>query len=349
MLTATAAFAFSHNLYAQIKSGPSMLLAAHDPFCGLDILRMRYAGGRRPSDDMAGNALSWLVTDQDAFAQKSLDEMRNSGPPKAASHAWTTYANWALAFDWLYEHPSFDGTLKDRVAQQLLDGAIATASTPDLEHPEQASYHNYTTRFLGLTTFALCAVAKHRPHDARAKELRDKASRAFQNILQVSNLVSPKGSYHESMDYMRISYVPMAMLAELQRTTTGVDPALRFETYRSFADTYLHKLLPDGTPSREGDNEYPILDDRDTAALGYAVNRFKNPYAAWLLRESGFTVQKWAAPVLDFLWNDPDVTPRNPAVTHPEELPHFHHFPGVDQVVFLNEWNAGATHIEFDC
>jgi hypothetical protein len=60
-------------------------------------------------------------------------------------------------------------------------------------------------------------------------------------------------------------------------------------------------------------------------------------------------VQKWAAPVLDFLWNDPDVTPRNPAVTHPEELPHFHHFPGVDQVVFRNEWNAGATHIEFDC
>jgi hypothetical protein len=97
----------------------------------------------------------------------------------------------------------------------------------------------------------LCAVAKHR-HDARVEELRDKAARAFQNILQVSNLVSPKGSYHESMDYMRISYVPMAMLAELQRTTTGVDPALRFGTYRSFADTYLYKLLPDGTPSREG-------------------------------------------------------------------------------------------------
>jgi hypothetical protein len=251
MLTATSAFAFSHNLYAQIKSGPSMLLAAHDPFCGLDILRMRYAAGRRPSDDMAGNALSWLVTGQDAFAQKSLDEMRNSGPPKAASHAWTTPTGLLHSIGCMNILPSMEA-LKDRVAQQLLDGAIATASTPDLEHPEQASYHNYTTRFLGLTTFALCAVAKHRPHDARAKELRDKASRAFQNILQVSNLVSPKGSYHESMDYMRISYVPMAMLAELQRTTTGVAPALRFETYRSFADTYLYKLLPDGTPSLEG-------------------------------------------------------------------------------------------------
>jgi hypothetical protein len=349
MLAATAAFAFSHNSFAQTKSGPSMLLAANDPFCGLDILRMRYAAGRRPSDDIAGNALAWLVTGQNTFAQKSLAEMHRTAPPKPGSHAWLTFANWALAFDWLYEHPDFDAALKDRIAQQLLDGAIATAATPDLQHPEQASYHNYTTRFLGLTTFAICTVAKRRPHNVRVEDLRDKSARAFQNILQVSNLVSPNGSYHESMDYMRISYVPMAMLAELQRTTTGVDPALRFCTYRSFTDTYLYKLLPDGTPSREGDNEYPILDDRDTAVLGYAVNRFKNPYAAWLLRDSGFAVKKWALPILDFLWNDLDVAPRNPSVTHPEELPRYRYFSGVDQVVFRKEWNANATRIEFDC
>ena len=349
MLSATAAFAFSRNAYAQTTSGPSLLLAASDPFCGLDILRMRYAAGRRPSGDMAGNALSWLVTGQDAFAQKSLSEMLSSAPPKPGSQTWLTYVNWALTFDWLYEHPAFDAALKDRVAQQLLDGAMVAASTPDLEHPDQASYHNYTTRFLGLTTFSLCAIAKHRPHAAHVAELQDKAARAFQNILQVSNLVSPKGSYHESMDYMRISYVPMALLAELQRTTTGVDPALRFGTYRSFADTYLYKLLPDGTPSREGDNEYPILDDRDTAALGYAVSRFKNPYAAWLLRDSGFAVRKWALPVLDFLWNDPGVSPRNPALALPEELPLHRYFPGVDQVVFRNGWGSGATRIEFDC
>jgi len=326
-----------------------MLLGTTDPFCGLDILRMRYAAGRRPSDDIAGNALSWLVSGKDDFAQKSLIEMRNGAPPAPGSHAWLTYANWALAFDWLYEHSAFDEVLKDRVANQLLDGAVVMASTPDLKHPEQASYHNYTTRFLGLTTFSLCAVAKRRPHDAKVKELTDKAARAFQNILQVSNMVSPMGSYHESLDYMRITYVPMTMLAELQRTTTGVDPALRFGTYKSIADTYLYKLLPDGTPSREGDNEYPILDDRDTAALGYSVNRFKNPYAAWLLRDSGFAAQKWALPVLDFLWNDPDVSPRNPALTDSEELPRYRYFPGVDQAVFLNGWGSNATRIEFDC
>ena len=148
------------------KERPIDAAGCTDPFCGLDILRMRYTAGRRPSDDMAGNALSWLVSGQDDFAQKSLVEMRSAALPAPGSHAWLTYANWALAFDWLYEHPAFDEALKNRVAKQLLDGAIVMASTPDLKHPEQASYHNYTTRFLGLTAFSLCAVAKRRPHDA---------------------------------------------------------------------------------------------------------------------------------------------------------------------------------------
>jgi len=349
MLAATAAFAFSGRLHAQTKRGPSMLLGATDPFCGLDILRMRYAAGHRPSDDIAGNALSWLLTGNDDFAKKSLAVMQTTALPAAGSRSWPTYANWALTFDWLYECPAFDQALKDRVAKQLLDGATTMAATPDIKHPEQASFHNYTTRFLGLTTFALCAAAKHLPNDPRVEELRSKAHRAFQNILQVSDIVAPRGSYHESMDYMRIAYVPMVLLAELQRTTTGVDPALRFGIYESFADTYLYKLLPDGTPSREGDNEYPILDDRDTTALGYAVHRFKNPYAAWLLRDSGFADRKWMLPVLDFLWNDPDVAPRNPAITAPAELPLSRYFPGVDQVVFRNNWGPNATRIEFDC
>ena len=349
MLMAAAAVTLSPSTFAQTRSAPVMLLGAQDAFCGLEILRTRYAAGRRPSDDVAGTALSWLLTHEDSFAQRSLDEMRRSELPKPGSRTWLTYANWALAYDWLYEHPAFDAALKERVAQQLLDGATVMAATPDLEHPEQASFHNYTTRFLGLSTFALSAVAKHRGNNASIVEGRRKLARAYQNILGLSELVAPAGSYHESMDYMRITYVPMAMLAELQRTTTGVDPALRFGIYRSFADTYLYKLMPDGTPSREGDNEYPILDDRDTVALGYAVNRFKNPYAAWLLRDSGFAVKQWALPVLDFLWNDPYVAPRYPAETSAGELPLHRYFPGVDQVVFRNGWGAEATRIEFDC
>jgi len=349
LLTATAAFTFSRTAFAQVGRGPSMMLGARDAFSGVDVLRMRYAAGRRPPDDTAGDALSWLLTGRKNFGEKCIATMRTSTLPQPGSRSWPLYANSALAFDWLYEFPAFEEGLKDRIANQLLDGATKMALTPDLTHPEQASYHNYTTRFLGLTAFALCAVAKRRPQDARVKELREKAAQAFQNILQTSEMVSPLGSYHESMDYMRITLFPMTMLAELQRTTTGVDPARRFGVYGNIADTYLYKLLPDGTPTREGDNEYPILDDRDTAALGYAVHRFKNPYAAWLLRDSGFAAQKWPLPVLDFLWNDPDVSSRNPALSDASEIPHSRYFPGVDQVVFRNKWDSNATHIEFDC
>src|SRR5882757_1422947 len=77
MLAASAAFSFSDALYAQAKTGPSMLLGVTDSFCGLDILRMRYTAARRPLDDLGGNALSWLIIRQKDFANKSLAEMRN--------------------------------------------------------------------------------------------------------------------------------------------------------------------------------------------------------------------------------------------------------------------------------
>ena len=51
-----------------------MLLAMNDPFCGLDILRMRYVAGRRPSADTAGDALSWLISGQIDFGHKSLEK-----------------------------------------------------------------------------------------------------------------------------------------------------------------------------------------------------------------------------------------------------------------------------------
>ena len=114
-------------------------------------------------------------------------------------------------------------------------------------------------------------------------------------------------------------------------------------------DTYLYKLLPDGTPSREGDNEYPVLDARDTTVLGYAINRFKDPYSAWLLRKSGFLAKEWVLPVLEFLWDDPEVEPRDPALAPESELPRQRFFPGVGHLIIRDGWKPESTWIEFDC
>jgi hypothetical protein len=49
------------------------------------------------------------------------------------------FTGQSLAFDWLYDHPSFDAALKDRLANGLLDSASKLLAAPDLAIPEQAS------------------------------------------------------------------------------------------------------------------------------------------------------------------------------------------------------------------
>jgi hypothetical protein len=330
---------------------PSLLLVREDPFSGLGILKARYAAGRRPSGDIPGWSLSWQLTRKDEFAEQAIAGIRAlSGLAKnSPSRSWPQFVSLSLAFDWLYEHPAFHPTLSNGLANELLDGASALLTGPDLSIPEQASYHNYVLRYLALVSFALAAVRGHPSVRDRCGPLQQQAQRAFDNILETTQLVTPEGSYHESMDYFRITLAPLALLAELQRTTTAVDPARRYTVFAGIGATYLYKLLPDGTPSREGDNEYPILDERDTALLGYAVHRFKDPYSAWILRNSGFTAKQWVLPVLEFLWDDPDVVPRAPALARPSELPRQRFFPGVGHLVMRSGWEPSSTWIEFDC
>ena len=330
---------------------PHLLIAGADPFTGLALLKSRYRAGWRPSDDLEGWALSWRLTGQDAFAERALAEMRAkhlaaNGKP---ARSWLDYVRWSLAFDWLFDCRGFDFALKQRVAGELRDGAAAMLSTPDFADPGQLSYHNYALRYLALAAFASAAVEGFPDCDDRCRAWRNKIAESLNNVLDITDIVTPEGSYHESMDYMRITWASLTMLAELHRTTTGVDPAHHFSVFRNIGSTYLYKLLPDGTPSREGDNEYPVLDSRDTSLLGYAVHRFKDPYSAWLLRNSGFFPKQWMLPVLEFLWDDPEVTPRNPALAAEGELPRQRYFPGVGHLVMRDGWNLDSTWIEFDC
>ena len=183
-------------------------------------------------------------------------------------------------------------------------------------------------RYLALPAFVSAALDGYAGCNNRCSSWRAQVAKCLANVLETTNVASPKGSYHESMDYMRITWASLTLLAELQRTTTGVDPAHHYSLFRNIGNTYLYKLLPDGTPSREGDNEYPILDLRDTSVLGYTVNRFKDPYSAWFLRKSGFFPKQWTLPVLEFLWDDPEVTPRDPSLASEDELARQHYFSG---------------------
>ena len=329
---------------------PRLLVATHDPFSGLERLRARYAKGARPSDDLPGWALTYLLTGDESYAKKALFEL-----PQAklrgikGSNRYLVFLWKALAFDWLYASPGFDGATKDRVAAELVDGASQMLALPSLADPSQASYHNHTARELALAAFALWAVEGEPSVEGRAAALRAQVDRALDNILETTDLVDPQGGYHESTDYMRITWAPLALLAEMRRTRTGEDPARRWGVFASMGVTYLYKLLPDGSCARDDDDEFPHLDELDSVVLGYAVHRFKDPYAAFLLRKSGWLPATWRIPVLQFLWDDPEVVPRDPAATTEVELPRHKLFSGIGHLVLRDGWKPDSTWIELAC
>jgi hypothetical protein len=166
--------------------------------------------------------------------------------------------------------------------------------------------------------FALAAVEGHPSVEARAAPLREKAARALDNILETTDLVNPEGGYHESMDYMRITWAPLALMAELRRTTTGDDPARRSACSAPWARPTSTRSSPTARPRATTTTSFPHLDAVDSVVLGYAVHRFKDPFAAWFLQKSGWLPAPWRIPVLEFLWRD-DTVPR--AIPRPPPPP----------------------------
>jgi hypothetical protein len=326
---------------------PRLLIAEGDPFSGIAALRTKYAAGARPPDDLAGWALSYVLTKDESFAARALDEMRRTRPPSKGYNLYVTYLSWALAFDWLHDYPGFDGALKDRVAFDLRAGAADALRGKNLVDPSRAAYHNFTLRDLVLAAVALSAIEGYPPVEARAAPLRRLVRRAFENILETTQLVTPDGGYHESMDYQRHTWAPLCILAELARTTTGEDPADHYSVFSQMGRTYLYKVLPDGSTARDDDNEYPHLERYDRIVLGYAVHRFKDPYAAWLQEQDAWFIPPGSPiPILEFLWSDPGVRPRDPALAIEQELPRQRLFGGIGHLVMRDGWGPDSTWIE---
>src|ERR1044072_9130712 len=328
---------------------PRMLVGERDPLTGFQTLRARYDAGARPPDDLAGWALTYLLKGDESFARRAVEEMRRTHTPeRVGSRTYPEFVKWSLAFDWLYNYTGFDAALKDRVAGEMVKAAAQMLQDQSLRDPHLSMYHNYTVRYLTLAAFALTAVEGHPSVEAEAAPLRERARRVWEHILDLTDFITPDGGYHESMDYQRITYAPLALLAELDRTASNSDPALRYTVFRHYATTHLYKALPDGTTSRLGDNEFPYMRSQDNMVLGYAVHRFKDPYAAWMLRESGWVDTKdWLIPVTKFLWDDSSVVPRDPAKTTEAELSRQHHFRGAGHLVMRDGIGPDSTWIEF--
>src|SRR5256885_7432757 len=85
---------------------PRLLVAERDPFSGLPALRARWAAGERPSDDLPGWALSYVLSGDEGFARRAVDELRRTRPrEKGGSRLYLDTLSYALAFALLYVYP----------------------------------------------------------------------------------------------------------------------------------------------------------------------------------------------------------------------------------------------------
>src|SRR5437879_12939893 len=108
-VAATVLLAISRGNTQVSAPRPRLLISNTDPFTGLALLRTRYAAGMRPSQDMEGWALSWLLTRQESFAEQALAAMRSGHVAKGAkpSRSWGDDSRWSVAFGWLSGSPGF--------------------------------------------------------------------------------------------------------------------------------------------------------------------------------------------------------------------------------------------------
>jgi len=53
---------------------PRMLIGQRDPLTGFSVLRERYAAGARPGEAIDGLALTYLLTNDESFARRAVDE-----------------------------------------------------------------------------------------------------------------------------------------------------------------------------------------------------------------------------------------------------------------------------------
>ena len=350
MMVAAAGFAFAPHVFGEPTTEPAMLVTPKDPFSGLDLLHARYLAGARPSNDISGLSLSWLLTGDKSFADKALGEMVTTGmPAKPSSANWVQYANWALAYDWLYQYRDFDSKLKDRFATQFADVAADMIARPELNPPAQTSFQNYPTRYLGLAVFALCAASKHGTQDPRIADLKLKTVIAFRNILQLTDLVTPCGSDHESMDYMRISYLPWRC------SRSCSERPLEWTRRADSACTPILEIPISTSCCRTGRlREKEIMSTRfwTLGILWRWVMRFialkthmrRGYYATAASRFETGRSRCWI-----FYGTIQMSFPAIPVRPSQGRFPFAGIFRGVDQVVFRSGWSSGGTRIEFDC
>ena len=214
---------------------PRLFVAERDPFAGLPALRARWAAGERPSDGPAGPRalLAPLgrrvlraprargAPGRPADRLEGLEPLRPLPEPRDGLRL-------ALRLRGLRRRaqgPGGGGPRGRGRADARAARRSRTRPRPRTTTTPRASWPSPSSRWPRSR-----ATRRWRP--GRRRCARRPGAR-FDNLLEQTELVNPDGGYHESTDYMRITWAPLAMMAEVRRTTTGEDPATRWSVFRN--------------------------------------------------------------------------------------------------------------------
>jgi hypothetical protein len=135
-----------------------------------------------------------------------------------------------------------------------------------LKEVQLAMYHNYPVRYLTLAIFALTASKAIPSVEARAAPLRAHAQEVFDHILDLTNFITPMAVTTNRWTTSGSPYAPLRCWPNYAAPVGNNDPARRYTLFHHYTDTYLYKVLPDGTTARDDDNEFPYLSGKTTSA-----------------------------------------------------------------------------------
>jgi hypothetical protein len=193
-------------------------------------------------------AACWVATGDDRFAEAAIERLLDG--TISLTHSSGYYSNawrFALAYDWLYNHPAMSDERRDRIEDRIATALQDELIELDSGYP--AMWHG-RNQLANNTLVAALALSRH----PQAAELQRRAMEHFAEAVRALAMTEgwPEGPSY----WIHNRAFPYALAADCFMTATGRDTiagtSIR-ETMRQIAYWQLYAMRPDGTMVRSGD------------------------------------------------------------------------------------------------